>query len=90
MASERIDDPGTSAVARVLPFLAAVLTATVTYAGLRDTWMRAPEITPYVGTSPRTIRLLILLIVPISPHTWIGGGPLYFGFRKNRDLLPDR
>lgn len=79
-----------SVVDRVLPFLGAFVTAAVTYAGLRDTWIRAPAVAPYVGTSAETIRLLILVLVPISPPAWIVVGLLYFGVRKNRDLLPDR
>lgn len=75
-------------VRRLLPFLAAVGTAAVTYAALRDTWMRAPEVAPYVGTSAETIRLLILVLTPISPTAWLVVGLLYLGIRTNRDVIP--
>lgn len=73
---------------RVGPFLAAIGTIAFTYAALRGTWRNATEMAPYVGTSAETVRLLIVLMVPISPTTWMVLAMLYLGIRANRDVLP--
>lgn len=75
-------------VHRLLPFVAAIGTTAITYVALRDTWMRAPEVAPYVGTSAETIRLLIVLTLPISPTLWAVVALLYIGVRMNRDVIP--
>lgn len=74
---------------RVVPFLAALGAIAFTYAALRGTWRNAAEMATYVGASAETIRLLIVLMIPIAPTTWMVVVMLYLGVRANRDLLPN-
>lgn len=82
------DEGSTPLVYRVLPFLAAIGAALFIYDALRGTWINAPQMAPHVGTSPEMMRLLIVLMVPISPTTWMILAMLYLGLRMNRDVLP--
>lgn len=83
------DDRGAVApiLLRVVPFLAAAGAAGFTYWALRSVWDSAPEMAPHVGTSAETMRTMILVMVPISPTTWMVLLMLYFGVRANADLL---
>lgn len=72
---------------RIVPFLGAAGAAGFTYWALRNTWINAPEMAPHVGTSAETMRALIVLMVPISPTTWMVVAMIYLGIRANSDLL---
>jgi len=76
-----------SVLLRVVPFVAALGAAGFTYAALESMWNSAPSMAPYVGTTAETMRLVILLAVPISPTTWMVLAMVYLGLRANADLL---
>jgi hypothetical protein len=76
-----------SVLLRVVPFVAALGAVGFTYAALESVWTSAPSMAPHVGTTAETIRLLILLMLPISPTTWMVVAMVYLGLRANTDLL---
>lgn len=87
MASEERSQPLGLAV-RLFPFVTAIVATAFTYWGLRSVWVQAPEMAPYVGTSAETMRLLLILTLPVSPAVLMILGMLCLGVRLNQGLIP--